>query len=126
MKTVMAIALGGALGAVARHFISHWSVVALGNGFPWGTLTVNVVGCFALGVVVEVMALVWSPAAEWRAFLTVGVLGAFTTFSAFALDISILHERGEMLQAILYVTVSVAGSIAAIFAGMSLTRAVLQ
>ena len=126
MKTVMAIALGGALGAVARHFISHWSVVALGNGFPWGTLTVNVVGCFALGVVVEVMALVWSPAAEWRAFLTVGVLGAFTTFSAFALDISILHERGEMLQAILYVTVSVAGSIAAIFAGMSLTRTVLQ
>ena len=126
MKTVMAIALGGALGAVARHFISHWSVVALGNGFPWGTLTVNVVGCFALGVVVEVMALVWSPAAEWRAFLTVGVLGAFTTFSAFALDISILHERGEMLQAILYVTVSVAGSIAAIFAGISLTRAVLQ
>ena len=126
MKTVMAIALGGALGAVARHFISHWSVVALGNGFPWGTLTVNVVGCFALGVVVEVMALVWSPAAEWRAFLTVGVLGAFTTFSTFALDISILHERGEMLQAILYVTVSVAGSIAAIFAGMSLTRAVLQ
>ena len=99
----MAIALGGALGAVARHFISHWSVVALGNGFPWGTLTVNVVGCFALGVVVEVMALVWSPPAEWRAFLTVGVLGAFTTFSAFALDISILHERGEMLQAILYV-----------------------
>ena len=126
MKTVMAIALGGALGAVARHFISHWSVVALGNGFPWGTLTVNVVGCFALGVVVEVMALVWSPAAEWRAFLTVGVLGALTTFSAFALDISILHERGEMLQAILYITVSVAGSIAAIFAGMSLTRAVLQ
>ena len=126
MKTVMAIALGGALGAVARHFISHWSVVALGNGFPWGTLTVNVVGCFALGVVVEVMALVWSPAAEWRAFVTVGVLGAFTTFSAFALDISILHERGEMLQAILYVTVSVAGSIAAILAGMSLTRAVLQ
>ena len=126
MKTVMAIALGGALGAVARHFISHWSVVALGNGFPWGTLTVNVVGCFALGVVVEVMALVWSPAAEWRAFLTVGVLGAFTTFSAFALDISILHERGEMLQAILYVTVSVAGSIAATLAGMSLTRAVLQ
>ena len=126
MKTVMAIALGGALGAVARHFISHWSVVALGNGFPWGTLTVNVVGCFALGVVVEVMALVWSPAADWRAFLTVGLLGAFTTFSAFALDISILHERGEMLQAILYITVSVAGSIAAIFAGMSLTRAVLQ
>ena len=126
MKTVMAIALGGALGAVARHFISHWSVVALGNGFPWGTLTVNVVGCFALGVVVEVMALVWSPAAEWRAFLTVGVLGAFTTFSAFALDISVLHERGEVLQAILYVTVSVAGSIAAIFAGMFVTRAVLQ
>ena len=126
MKTVMAIALGGALGAVARHFISHWSVVALGNAFPWGTLTVNVVGCFALGVVVEVMALVWSPAAEWRAFLTVGVLGAFTTFSAFALDISILQERGEMLQAILYVTVSVAGSIAALFAGLSATRAVLQ
>ena len=120
----MAIALGGALGAVARHFISHWSVVALGNGFPWGTLTVNVVGCFALGVVVEVMALAWSPTADWRAFLNVGVLGAFTTFSAFALAILILHERGEMLQVILYVTVSVAGSIAAVFAGMSVTRSI--
>ena len=126
MKTVMAIALGGAIGAVARHFVTHWSAVVLGNGFPWGTLTVNVIGCFVMGVLTEVMAQVWSPAVEWRAFLTVGMLGAFTTFSTFSLDFAALHGRGEMLQAVLYVAVSMSGSVAAIFAGMSVTRAVLQ
>ncbi len=126
MKTVMAIALGGAFGAVARHFIERWSSFVLGDGFPWGTLTVNVVGCFAMGVLVELMALAWSPSIEMRAFLTVGILGALTTFSTFSLDIAVLHGRGETLLAASYVLVSVVASIVAIFAGLALMRAVLQ
>jgi CrcB protein len=126
MKTVMAIALGGAFGAVARHFIARRSGMVLGDGFPWGTLTVNVVGCFALGVLVELMALAWSPSVEMRAFLTVGILGALTTFSTFSLDIAVLHGRGETLLAASYVLVSVVASIVAIFAGLAVMRAILQ
>ena len=122
----MAIALGGAFGAVARHFIELWSGMLLGDGFPWGTLTVNVVGCFAMGVLVELMALAWSPSVEMRAFLTVGILGALTTFSAFSLDIAVLHGRGEPMLAASYVLVSVVASIVAIFAGLAVMRAILQ
>ena len=126
MKTVMAIAIGGAFGAVPRHFNARWSGMVLGDGFPWGTLTVNVVGCFAMGVLVELMALAWSPSVEMRAFLTVGILGALTTFSAFSLDIAVLHGRGEPMLAASYVLVSVVASIIAIFAGLAVMRAILQ
>ena len=126
MKTVIAIALGGAIGAVARYFISRWVVLALGSAFPWGTLTVNIVGCFVLGFLVEIMTLLWSPSEEYRAFLTVGLLGALTTFSAFSLDIAVLQGRGETLLAVVYVSLSVSGSIVAIFAGIFLTRTILQ
>ncbi len=126
MKTVIAIALGGAFGAVARHFVELWSGMVLGDGFPWGTLTVNVVGCFAMGVLVELMALAWSPSVEMRAFLTVGILGALTTFSTFSLDIAVLHGRGETLLAASYVLVSVVASIVAIFVGLAVMRAILQ
>jgi len=100
--------------------------MVLGEGFPWGTLTVNVVGCFAMGVLVELMALAWLPSAEMRAFLTVGILGALTSFSAFSLDITVLHGRGETLLAVSYILVSVLAPIAAIFAGLAVTRAILQ
>ena len=126
MNTVIAIALGGAFGAVARHFVELWSGMVLGDGFPWGTLTVNVVGCFAMGVLVELMALAWSPSVEMRAFLTVGILGALTTFSTFSLDIAVLHGRGETLLAASYVLVSVVASIVAIFVGLAVMRAILQ
>jgi CrcB protein len=126
MKTVIAIALGGAFGAVARHFVELWSGMLLGDGFPWGTLTVNVVGCFAMGVLVELMTLAWSPSVEMRAFLNVGILGALTTFSTFSLDIAVLHGRGETLLAASYVLVSVVASIVAIFVGLAVMRAILQ
>ena len=126
MKTVLAIALGGAFGAVARHFITRWIGMVLGDGFPWGILAVNVIGCFAMGVLVELMALAWLPSAEMRAFLTVGIFGALTTFSAFSLDITVLHGRGETLLAVSYILVSVLAPIAAIFAGLAVTRAILQ
>jgi len=100
--------------------------MVLGEGFPWGTLTVNVVGCFAMGVLVELMALAWLPSAEMRAFLTVGILGALTTFSTFLLDIAVLHGRGETLLAASYILVSVVAPIVAIFAGLAVMRAILQ
>ena len=85
MKLLLAIAAGGALGALGRHFmmvqVGHW----FGTGFPLGTIVVNVLGSFTLGVLIELMALVWSPSMEIRAFLTIGALGAFTTFSTFSM-----------------------------------------
>ncbi|MBE9553922.1 MAG: fluoride efflux transporter CrcB [Proteobacteria bacterium] len=124
MKIILAIAAGGAFGAVARHFVSsqitHW----LGSGFPWGILIANVAGSFAMGVLVETSALVWSPSPELRAFLTVGLLGAFTTFSTFSLEVVLLYERGQMLLAAGYVASSVVLAVGGLFAGLALVRAI--
>jgi CrcB protein len=124
MKLLLAIAAGGAIGAVGRHFVSaqvgHW----LGHGFPYGTLAVNVVGSFAMGVLVEAIALAWGPSQEMRAFLTVGLLGAFTTFSTFSLDVVLLSERGAVLPALLYIAVSVILCVGALFLGLWAMRAV--
>ena len=125
MKLVLAIALGGAIGAVGRHYVSVAMALLLGHGFPWGTLVVNIVGSFIMGALIETMALVWSPTAEMRALLTVGVLGAFTTFSTFSLDVATLYERGATLVLTAYVIASVAISILALFAGLRLMRLVL-
>lgn len=125
MKTVLAIAAGGALGAVARYYVNIGTGVLLGTAFPWGTLVVNLIGCFAMGVLLELMAITWSPSAELRAFLTVGILGALTTFSAFTLDVVLLYGRGEMLLGGVYIFASVAASLGGVFGGMSLIRMVL-
>ena len=125
MKLVLAIALGGAIGAVGRHYVSVTMTLLMGHGFPWGTVVVNVAGSFLMGVLIETMALVWSPSVELRALLTVGVLGAFTTFSTFSLDVATLYERGATLQLAVYVVASVAISILALFAGLRLMRLVL-
>jgi CrcB protein len=121
----MAIAVGGAIGAVARHYASGQVMRLVGMGFPFGTLLVNVVGSFAMGALVEVMALRWDVGPELRGFLTVGVLGAFTTFSAFSLDFVVLTERGQLGLAVLYAVVSVALSVAGLFAGMHVVRGIL-
>ena len=125
MKMILAIAAGGALGAVGRYLVmiqvGHW----LGGGFPFGTLAVNVIGSFILGVLAELMALAWSPPQELRALLVVGVLGAFTTFSTFSLDVALHVERGELGLSALYVLVSVVCSVGALFAGLHAVRLVL-
>ncbi len=126
MKLVLAIALGGALGAVGRHYVGATALRVLGSGFPAGTLTVNIVGSVAMGVLIELMALKISPSLEMRAFLTVGLLGGFTTFSTFSLDTALLYERGEPLVAFGYVVASVICSIGGLFAGMHLMRQVLM
>ncbi len=122
---LMYVALGGALGAVGRYTAMSVIGAMFGNGIPVGTLFVNVVGSFVLGVFVEVSALVWSPSPELRAMIVVGVLGAFTTFSAFSLDVVTLMTRGDHGQAFLYVIASVVFSIGAFWAGMILTKLIV-
>jgi CrcB protein len=123
MKTMLFVAAGGALGASARYLVGVASGRLIGFGFPWGTLTVNVLGCFLMGLLIEVMALRWTVGNELRAFLTVGVLGGFTTFSAFSADFALLYERDAYVSAGLYLLASVGLSIAALFAGLAIVRA---
>ena len=125
MKMLLAVALGGALGAVARYKTIGWVGHVTGHGFPWGTLTVNVVGSFLMGVLIEAGALRQFLTPELRAFLAVGALGAFTTFSSFALDVATHWQRGEILETGVYIAASTALSILALFAGLWTVRQVL-
>ncbi len=124
-SVLLAIALGGALGALGRHFVGSLMLHWLGAGFPWGTLVVNVAGSFAMGALVETMALVWSPSQELRALLTVGFLGAFTTFSTFSLDFYVVLQRGEIGLASIYLLASVSLSIGGLIAGLAVMRVIL-
>lgn len=125
MKMLMAVALGGAMGAVGRYLVIGQVGQWFGTGFPTGTIVVNVVGSFVMGLFIELMALTWSPSPELRALLTVGFLGAFTTFSTFSMDVALLTERSHLGQAAFYILVSVALSIAGLFAGMHLFRSLM-
>ncbi len=122
MRMILAVAAGGAVGAVGRYLIAAQALRLLGPNFPWGTLTVNVLGSFAMGVIVELSALRMSLSPPSRAFLVVGLLGGFTTFSAFSLDVSVLLERNEVGRAALYALMSVVLSVGALFAGLAVTR----
>ena len=122
MQMILAVAAGGALGAVGRYVVAAQALRLMGPNFPWGTLTVNVVGSLVMGILVELMALRINLSPEMRAFLVVGVLGGFTTFSAFSLDVSLLLERNMLGQAFLYAVASVILSVGALFVGLALTR----
>lgn len=113
---------GGGLGAAMRHGVNIATARTLGTGFPYGTLTVNVVGSLAMGLFAAYFAFKGDASQHWRLFFTTGVLGGFTTFSAFSLDAVLLYERGQLGLAALYVLASVAVSIAALFAGLALVR----
>ncbi len=126
MKVLLAIAAGGAVGAVGRYLVMILVGKALGTGFPYGTLIVNVAGCFFLGGLIETMALQWSVGEAQRAFLVIGVLGSFTTFSAFSLDFVYLMERGELVRAGIYMFVSVVLSIGGLFGGLGVFRLLLR
>lgn len=125
VPVVVYVAAGGAVGAVGRYGIDRLTGLLLGHGFPYSTLIVNIFGSFLLGVVIETSALVWSPSPELRAMVVIGLLGAFTTFSAFSLDAITLMTRGEAGAALAYIGSSVVLSIGALWAGMHLTRAVI-
>jgi fluoride exporter len=126
MGMIFSIAAGGALGALGRYFLSNQIMALAGAAFPWAILLVNVAGCFAMGVIAELAALNWNLSPAMKAFLATGILGGFTTFSAFALDTAVLTERGELGNAMLYVAGSVGGSIAALFLGLFLVRSFAQ
>ena len=122
MPVVLWVALGGAIGSAGRYMVSVWSGRMFGTEFPWQTLIVNVLGCFVMGVLTELMALRLHVNQETRAFLTTGILGGFTTFSAFSLDFAYLVERKQAAAAGGYAVASVVVSLIAVFAGMNLIR----
>ncbi|MBD3677182.1 MAG: fluoride efflux transporter CrcB [Rhodobacteraceae bacterium] len=122
--TLAQVALGGAIGAVCRFLTGAAALRLVGAGFPWGTLTVNVLGSFAMGVIFVVLS--QKDAMRLAPFLMAGVLGGFTTFSAFSLDALTLFERGQPGAAALYVLASVLLSLAAVVAGVLLTRGVMS
>jgi CrcB protein len=123
MSPLLFVMVGGAVGSGARYLTGRAMLSLLGPDYPFGTLAVNLIGGLLMGVLVGVLAKT-SASETWRLLLAVGVLGGFTTFSAFSLDVVSLIERGAIGVALGYVLVSVIGSIAAVFAGLSAVRAV--
>lgn len=119
------VALGGAIGAGCRHLVGLAALRLFGPSFPVGTLSVNVIGGLLMGLAAGYFALRYQGAVgnELRLFLATGILGGFTTFSAFSLDAMLLWERGDIAPALLYVALSVVLSIAALAAGLFLMRA---
>lgn len=117
------VMIGGALGSGARHLTGRAMLGRFGPDFPYGTLTVNLVGGLLMGLLVGVLARVGGQE-NWRLFLGVGVLGGFTTFSAFSLDMVTMIERGAPLLALGYALASVCGAALALFAGLSIARSV--
>ena len=123
MRLLLLAAAGGALGAGARHLVNVSMLAWLGPGFPWATFTVNIVGSLLMGVVVEgLMPFSGAAAIAWRTFLATGILGGFTTFSAFSLDIWVLYERGQFVALFAYVALSLVLSVAGLILGMALVR----
>lgn len=122
MQNLILVMLGGGIGAGARHLVNLAVPRYAGNDFPWATVTVNIVGALAMGLLVGWLARRSGDTNSLRLFLATGILGGFTTFSAFSLDFAVLWERGAATSAFVYVALSVIGSLAAIFAGLWLVR----
>lgn len=119
------IAMGGAVGAVARYGVAGWVQERAGFAFPWGTLVVNVLGSLLIGFALRYMEAVrWTP--EFRALVTIGLLGAFTTFSTFSYETVGLLEDGEWLRAGLYAAGSVVLGLVAVYVGLTTAGYVLH
>jgi CrcB protein len=120
--TYLLVFLGGGLGAALRHGVNLGAARWFGTTFPWGTLTVNVTGSLVMGLLAAYLAFRGDASQHWRLLLATGVLGGYTTFSAFSLDVAVLYERGAIGLALGYVLASVILSILALFAGLWLVR----
>jgi CrcB protein len=114
--------LGGGLGASLRHLVNVVCARLLGAGFPWSTFIINITGSTVMGLIAGYLAFKGEASQPWRLFVMTGILGGYTTFSAFSLDAALLYERGELGLAALYVLGSVVLSIAGLFAGLALMR----
>ena len=121
LSASLLVAVGGGLGAWLR-YVAGLTWPAAPGAFPWTTLSVNVLGSLAMGLLAGWLARNGSQSEQWRLLLGVGLLGGFTTFSAFSLELALLIERGNMGSAFLYAALSVCAGLAALFAGLSLMR----
>jgi CrcB protein len=125
VSTYIAIAFGGALGAISRYWL-HSAVQRFNDsGFPLGTFAVNVLGSFLIGIFFVLLAEKAKIAEQWRPVIVVGFLGGLTTFSTFSLDALLLFEQGHYNTALFYIISSVALCLIAAFAGMQISRVLL-
>jgi len=123
MPVILQVALGGAIGASMRHLSGGMMIRALGTGFPYGTMFVNIVGSFLMGLAaIYLMERMDGSFGRFAPFLMTGILGGFTTFSAYSLDALYLIERGRVLAALVYMGGSVALAMLALVAGMAIAR----
>jgi CrcB protein len=122
MRALLIVFVGSGVGGVGRHFLNTWITRLSGSDFPFGILTINIVGSFAMGLVAGWWAFKSNAPQDLRLFLATGILGGFTTFSTFSLDASLLIERGQNLSALGYAVGSVVFSILALMAAMALIR----
>ncbi|CAN7270336.1 MULTISPECIES: fluoride efflux transporter CrcB [Ensifer] len=125
MSQLLLVGAGGAIGSMARYLVGLWTVQRWGPALPWGTLMVNVTGSFLIGLLAELIMRKFGASPEMRLFLITGVLGGYTTFSAFSLDAIMLLERGDAALALGYIAASIVLSILAVFAGLALMRAMV-
>jgi CrcB protein len=114
--------IGGGLGSMLRHLVNIVSTRSLGTAFPYHTFIINITGSTIMGLIAGYLAFKGQASQPWRMFLMTGVLGGYTTFSAFSLDAALLYERSEIGLALFYVLGSVVFSIAGLFAGLALVR----
>jgi fluoride exporter len=114
--------IGGGLGSSLRHTVNIVCPRLLGNAFPYHTFIINITGSTVMGLIAGYLAFKGDATQHWRLFLMTGILGGYTTFSAFSLDAALLYQRGEVGSALFYVLGSVAFSIAGLFAGLALVR----
>ncbi|TIX02468.1 MAG: fluoride efflux transporter CrcB [Mesorhizobium sp.] len=121
MFNLLLIVVGGGIGAGIRHLTSMGALRLVGPNYPWGTMAINIVGSFAMGLFIAILAR-RGGSNEVRLFVATGILGGFTTFSAFSLDFATLWERGATLPAFGYALASVIGAIVALFLGLWLAR----
>jgi CrcB protein len=122
MRSYLLVFVGGGIGASLRHAVNMLSARGLGTAFPWGTFIINISGSLVMGLIAGYLAFKGGASQPWRLFLMTGILGGYTTFSAFSLDAALLYERGEIVSALFYVLGSVVLSIAGLFAGLALVR----
>ena len=125
MNHVLLVAVGGALGSIARYLTGLATLRWFGPNFPWGTLAVNILGGLAIGIFAELIARRFDGSQELRLFIVTGILGGFTTFSAFTLEVTAMAERGEYTTAFTYILASVVISVGAVFSGLALVRALI-
>ncbi len=125
MQTLVAIALGGAFGALSRHFVASAVMKISGGGFPYGTFFVNILGSFLMGLLIIAFAHRFDMTPALRALLTVGFLGSFTTFSTYSMETVLMIEHGEFQSAALYAGGSLIIGVLALIAGMWLGRVIV-